>query len=81
MVVNVVNFCVMNCNHQYSSYFSKSITHSLKSKIRDLSPSRRATLPNAKPERKGSKAGDKVRKSPVSTCFFVLCYLTCFILL
>nr|XP_058941916.1 protein Aster-B-like isoform X2 [Pocillopora verrucosa] len=51
---------------QRTSPRSKSITHSLKSKIRDLSPSRRATLPNAKPERKGSKAGDKVRKSPKS---------------
>lgn len=45
---------------------SKSITHSLRSKIRDLSPSRRATSPGAKPERKTSKAGDKVRKSPKS---------------
>ena len=49
---------------------SKSITNSLRSKIRDLSPSRRSTPPSSatKTERKNSKGNKTATKSPVSFC-------------
>lgn len=55
----------------YQSFsYSKSITNSLRSKIRDLSPSRRSTPPSSatKTERKTSKGYKTATKSPVSSC-------------
>ncbi|KAJ7391104.1 Protein Aster-B [Desmophyllum pertusum] len=58
-----------NESGQRASPRSKSITHSLKSKIRDLSPSRKSTPPGSatKPERKPSKGKtSKMSRSPGS---------------